>query len=173
MTINHRLAFVFFAFTSLGLSSCGGGSSNANPGPTPPPVSQGALAAACAASADGLAVIADSSVAVGKPAGAMVLGCVNSPRELKWTQTAGPNVAVYADRMQAMSFQPTSQGTYTFSVAVTDAQGVLRNRSVSINADAALTGSGVGARLDQSVFGGSDVSLRAWPANFTGAVKFA
>lgn len=165
----HRCAAVIFSCISILLTSCGGGSSTTSPTPAP----LGSLATACAASTDGLAVIADTSVAAGKPAGAMVLGCVNSLKELKWTQTAGPSVPIYADRMQAMSFEPIAPGTYTFNVALVDARGVTRNRFVSIMADAALTGSSVSARLDQSVFGGSDVSLRAWPANFSGAVGFA
>ncbi len=176
----RRLTAIVLTIISVGVASCGGGSDNSSatgpapaPTPTPTPAPQSALAAACAASNDGLAVIADTSIPVGKPAGATVLGCVNSPKELKWTQTAGPAVSVYADRMQAMSFEPSTPGAYTFNVAVTDAQGVARNRVVTITADPAPVGSSVGVRLDQSVFGGSDVSLRAWPANASGAVSYA
>jgi hypothetical protein len=175
-----KTSLLFLIVTQM--AACGGGGSGSAasapapapaPVPAPTPAPQGTLATACAASTDGLALVGDTSIAVGKPAGVSVLGCVNSPLEVKWTQTAGSPVAVYADRMQAMSFEPTLAGTYTFKADVIDAQGAAQSRSISVNAVAAPTASYVGARLDHAVYGGSDVSLRAWPANFTGGVTFA
>jgi hypothetical protein len=149
----HLAVKLSLLHTLLYLSACGGGGSS----------TQTALDAACASSTDSLAVFADTTVAVGKSAGAAVFGCQSSPREVKWIQTSGATVTVYADRMQAMSFEPPAPGTFTFDVAVADPQGIVRTRSVSIQATAPTNTSNVTARVDQYVYGGSDVSLRAWP----------
>ncbi|MEY4730106.1 MAG: hypothetical protein RL020_1264 [Pseudomonadota bacterium] len=153
------------------MAACGGGGGGSS-APVPRPTTN-EVALACSAATDGLAVLSSPPSAADKPAGVAVFGCVNSPREVKWTQTAGAPVVIYADRMQAMSFEPKSPGAYTFNAAVVDAQGVARNRSIDINVAAASVSSYVGARLDQSVFGGSDVSLRAWAGNSTGAVTYS
>jgi hypothetical protein len=146
---------------ALLVAACGGGSGGS--GTTPPP-SGNLVAASCTVSGARFAVAADATATVGKAAGAYLQACgAESPGAIKWTQTAGPALPILADRMQAVSVEPTAAGTYTFDVSFSDAQGVQRNGSVSVAAGGAPTTSAITARVDQSVFGGSDVSLRAWP----------
>ncbi len=155
---------LLIAVSALMLGSCGGGSDTGNSQGN----QQSALAVACAASLDGIATLADGSATVGKPAAATVFGCAGALRAVKWTQTGGDILPLYGERMQAISFEPPAAGTYTFHVDVTDASGIARSSNVSINATAGMTTSTISARADQFVFGGSDVSLRAWPTLATG-----
>jgi hypothetical protein len=138
---------------ALALSACGGGGGSSSP-PAPAP-------SACTAGS--VAVVADTSVAAGKTAGAAITGCSAPVSEVQWTQTAGPAVALSANKTQAISFDTAAQGTYSFNVSYRDAGGAVQTRNVSINATAAVTTSSISVRPDQSVRKGATVSLRAWP----------
>jgi hypothetical protein len=134
------------------IAGCGGGGGSA---PAPPLV--------CADPAAIFSTYADASIAVGKAAGAVIAGCSGPLANVRWTQTAGPSVALLSDRTQAISFEPPSAGTYSFRVDFADASGAARSASVSVEASVPSAGVQVVARADQAVRKGGTVSLRVWP----------
>lgn len=145
------------------LAACGGGSGSNTPAPAPVP-SVGA-SPTCTGS-EAFSAVADATVAVGKAAGAVLAGCSGPLANVQWTQTAGPAVALISAKTQAISFEPPSPDTYSFTVTFTDASGVQRSANVSTNA---VSGSAtVLVRVDHAARKGGNVSLRAWPALASG-----
>jgi hypothetical protein len=108
-------------------------------------------------------LVADSAVAVGRTAGAVIAGCSGPLREVSWQQTGGPAVTLMSARTQAISFDATTAGTYSFSVSFIDTTGASRTADTTITASASATVSVV-ARGDQAVRMGGKASVRAWPA---------
>ncbi|MGZ9031640.1 MAG: PKD domain-containing protein, partial [Burkholderiaceae bacterium] len=105
---------------------------------------------------------------VNKGAGAVVAGCAGPITNIQWTQAGGPPVTLLSANTQAISFEPPSAGTYTFSVSFVDAGGASRTAIVSTVATAPATPVEVQARVDQAVRKGGRASLRAWPAAAVG-----
>ncbi len=153
--VNHGVRLLGTAAAVLIVVGCGGGGGGAN-APAPAPL-------VCAPGGGSFSTYADTSVAVGKAAGAAVAGCSGAPRDVRWTQTGGPAVALLSDRTQVISFEPPAPGTYTFRVDFVDGGGAARTAAVSVNATASA-GAAVVVRVDQSVRKGGKVSLRTWPA---------
>ncbi len=116
------------------------------------------------AAASTFSVVADASVVVGKAAGAVLAGCTGAVSNVQWTQTAGPAVTLMSAKTQAISFEPPSAGTYSFSVTFLDAGGAQQTASVSVNAVAPSAPVAVLVRVDHAARKGGNVSLRAWPA---------
>jgi hypothetical protein len=150
---------------ALFLAGCGsgGGGGGFTPAPAPPP-----SALVCAGGAS-FSSFADTTVAAGKAAGAMVAGCTGPLSNVRWTQTAGPAVALVAAQTQAISFTPPSAGTYSFRVDFNDASGTAQ--SVSVTTAATAAAAGVTSYSDQAVREGGKVSLRAWPALAAGETQ--
>jgi hypothetical protein len=164
MTITTRraLAVTLFAATALA-AGCGGDSGSAPapaPAPPPPPVSPSVT---CTTPGQGFSVVADPAVAVGRTTGAVVAGCSGPLRDVAWQQTGGPGVTLQSAKTQAISFDPPSAGAYTFSVSFTDAGGVARTATATINVAAPPAPVAVVARGDQAVRAGGQASIRAWP----------
>lgn len=145
---------------ALTLGSCGGGDDK----PSTPPPAAGAPSPTCVSASDAFSLVADTSVAVGGAAGAVLAGCSGALSAVSWTQTAGPGVALLSARTQAISFEPAATGSYSFAVSFRDAAGVSRSASVTINASVPAAAVAVVARSDQAVRKGGKVSVRAWPA---------
>jgi hypothetical protein len=162
MTITTRraLAATLFAATALA-AGCGGDSGSAPaPAPPPPPVNPSVT---CTTPGQGFSVVADPAVAVGRTTGAVVAGCSGPLRDVAWQQTGGPGVTLQSAKTQAISFDPPSAGAYTFSVSFTDAGGVARTATATINVAAPPAPVAVVARGDQAVRAGGQASIRAWP----------
>jgi hypothetical protein len=160
--VNHKVRLVGAAAALLIVVGCGGGGGASAPAPAP---------LVCAPGGGSFSTYADASVAVGKAAGAAVAGCSGALRDVRWTQTGGPAVALLSDRTQAISFEPPAPGTYTFRVDFVDGGGAARTAAVGVNALAPAAASAVVVRVDQSVRKGGKVSLRAWPALAAGETQ--
>ncbi len=142
------------ALAALALAACGGGGGGA---PAPAPL-------ICGPGSGSFSTYAETSVAVGKAAGAAVAGCTGALRDVRWTQIGGPAVALLSDRTQTISFEPPAAGTYSFRVDFIDSAGAARSATVSVSATPASAGaSAVVLRVDHAVRKGGKVSLRAWP----------
>lgn len=154
------------ALLSVVLGACGGGddSSSPAPAPTPPPV---APSLTCTGT-EAFSAAADANVAVGKAAGAVLAGCNGAVRNVQWTQTAGPSVALLSAKSQAISFEPPGAGTYSFTVSFLDAASLPQTATVSVNAVAPTAPVAVLVRVDHAARKSGNVSLRAWPALASG-----
>ena len=113
---------------------------------------------------------ADASVPVGRTAGAVIAGCNGPLRDVVWQQTGGPAVTLLSAKTQAISFDPGTSGTHSFTVSFTDAGGVARTATATINVTAPSAPVSVVARGDQAVRMGGKASVRAWPAATVGEV---
>jgi hypothetical protein len=140
------------------LVSCGGGGGSSEPPPAPP---SGLCATGVA-----FGTVARAQPRVGKNAAAAVLGCSGAIGVPRWTQTAGPAVALLSDKTQTISFDPPAAGSYAFDVAFTDAAGAARTQTVAV--DVAAGTSLLTLRASHSVRMGGNASVRAWPAAGTG-----
>ena len=159
-SIRPTLAALFTVF----VAACGSGGDSSSP-PAPAPVVPPAMALAPTCTGSGaFSIVGDASVAVGKAAGAVLAGCTGAVSNVQWTQTAGPAVTLTSAKTQAISFEPPSIGTYTFSVTFLDAAGVPQTGNVSVNAAAPSTPVAVLVRVDHAARKTGNVSLRAWPA---------
>ena len=170
MTLSARTSLSAALFASALLAGCGGDSSSPAPAPVPappPPVTIGPTPT-CTVAGDTFSVVADVSVPVGRTAGAVVAGCSGPLQSVTWQQTAGPAVTLVSARSQAISFDPTAAGTYSFSVSFVDSTGAQRNAATSISVTAATSPVNVVARGDQAVRMGGKASVRAWPAAASG-----
>lgn len=133
------------------LAACGGGGGGSSPAPAP----------------DGpckLQVVADSSVAAGKTAGASALACSGTLAEVSWTQVSGPPVTLLAGRSPTVAFETATPGVVKLRADAQFADGASASASADITILAAPAGSFVTVRADHSVRPGTDTSLRAWPA---------
>ena len=149
------------------LAACGGGDDSGSTRPPPTGLLFPIIPASPTCTGiEEFSAVADALVAVGSPAGAVVAGCTGPIINVQWTQTAGPAVTLMSAKTQAISFEPPSEGTYSFTVTFTDAGGAQRSASVSVNASAIAPV--VQVRVDHAVREGGNVSLRAWPALASG-----
>ncbi|HEU4777732.1 MAG TPA: hypothetical protein VFS95_12985 [Telluria sp.] len=139
---------------ALTLAACGGGGGGDTPTPTPTPTPN----------CTGIQIVADTSVAAGKVAGASALSCGAPLKSIAWSQVSGSTVTLAA------------AGTPTVAIETTGIGGVIRlkadavladNSSVSATTDitvgAAPASSYITLRDDHSVRPATDTSIRAWP----------
>ena len=115
-------------------------------------------------------VAAESAVAVGKTAGAAIIGCSGPLTDVVWIQTGGPRVTLLSSRTQAISFDPPEVGTYTFQVSYRLHSGVEQRGVTSIEAFSSPAPAAVTVRSDQAVREQGNVSVRAWPTLAPGEV---
>ena len=148
---------------ALVLAACGGGGDSNAPAPAPTPVPPPIAASPTCTGSETFSVVADAGVVAGKAAGAVLAGCTGAVSNVQWTQTAGPAVTLISSKSQAVSFEPQSAGTYSFSVTFLDAAGVQQTGNVSVNAVAPSAAVAVLVRVDHAAREGGNVSLRAWP----------
>ena len=174
MTLSARTSLSAALFASALLAGCGGGGGSSAPAPAPvptppppPPVTTGPTPT-CTVTGDTFSVVADASVPVGRTAGAVVAGCSGPLQNVIWQQTGGPAVTLVSARSQAISFDPTAAGTYSFSVSFVDSTGAQRSATASISVATATNPVNVVARGDQAVRMGGKASIRAWPAAASG-----
>jgi hypothetical protein len=137
------------------LVSCGGGGGSSEPEPPPSGLCLSGVAHG---------VVARAQPSTGKNAAAALLGCNGAIGQPRWTQTAGPAVALESARSQTISFDPPAAGTYRFDVAFTDAAGAPHNESVAFDVAANVAPSLLTLRASHSVRMGGNASVRAWPA---------
>jgi hypothetical protein len=155
---------LFSLVPALVLAACGGGDSS-TPAPPPGPVVPPSIAPSPTCTSSGtFSIVADTSIAVGKAAGAVLAGCTGAVTNVQWTQTGGPAVALLSNKSQAISFEPQTAGVYSFSVTFIDAAGAPQTASVGVSAVAPSTAAAVLVRVDHAARKGGNVSLRAWPA---------
>lgn len=163
-----RLRLFAAAGAAVLLASACGSSDDA---PTTPPNPPTTPTPTCTTAGATFSVAADTSVAVGRVAGAVLAGCTGALRNVSWVQTGGPaTVTLLSARTQAISFEPTVAGTYSFTVSFIDSTSNARTASVSINATSGTTPAVV-VRSDQAVRMGGSISLRAWPALSAGQTQ--
>ena len=163
------LRLTLTALLGLALTACGGGGdSGGTPPPAPPVVPPSIAPTPTCPGPEAFSAVGDTSVAVGKAAGAVLAGCLGSVTNMQWTQTAGPTVTLMSAKTQAISFEPPSAGTYSFTVTFADQVGAVQTASVSIDAVAPSAPVAVLVRADHAVRKGGNVSLRAWPALVAG-----
>lgn len=176
---------------ALVLASCGGGGGNTggsplNPGtpdvpttpstpttpttPTPPVSNPDSLAAVpCATAGSSYNTWMTASPALGKNAAVSVVGCSGPIGAPQWVQTAGPAVALAAERTQTLSFDPPQAGTYSFRLSFTDPAGTQRTETLSMAVPTgAPAATSLTLRASHSVRAGGAVSVRAWPTLPTG-----
>ncbi len=115
-------------------------------------------------------VVADREVAIGKTAGAALLGCAGPLLEVSWTQTGGSPVTLLAARTQAISFDPPDPGGYRFTVSYRTADGATGSRTATVGASANPSSSRLTVRSDQAVRKRGNASVRAWPTLAVGEV---
>ncbi len=163
-TASALIRLTLAAALALVLTACGSGGDSNTPPPAPPTVVPPTVAPTPTCTGTGaFSVVADGSVAVGKAAGAVLAGCTGAVSNVQWTQTAGPAVTLISAKSQAISFEPPSAGTYTFSVTFVDAAGASQTGTVSVNAVAPSAPVAVLVRVDHAARKNGNVSLRAWP----------
>jgi hypothetical protein len=109
-------------------------------------------------------VFTTPAAAVGRNAAVSLAACSGAIASVRWQQTAGPAVALPADRTQTLSFDPPQAGTYAFRAEFTDPDGVARSRTATLQVAAAeASATGLTLRASHSVRMGGPVSVRAWP----------
>ena len=133
------------------LSACGGGGGSSG---TPPPPPQ----TGCA-----IQIVADTTVASGKTAGAAALSCGGPLASVLWTQLSGPSVTLPASRTPTVAIETGATGVIRLRADAVLADGSAVSASTDITVSAAPTGSYVTVRVDHSLRPGTDTSVRAWP----------
>lgn len=139
------------------LAGCGGGGGSAAPSPSPAP-SPTPTPAACVAR-----IVADTSVAAGKTAGATVQACSGALADISWVQESGAAVELQAARSATVAFEPASPGQLRLRADVVLVDGRSASVSTDVEVGAAPSGSFITVRADHSVRADTDTSLRAWP----------
>jgi hypothetical protein len=140
------------------LAACGGGGSGDDGGGPPPSVGP------CAAGQSHAVARSSAQPTVGRNQGVGLAGCAGALARVQWTQTAGPPVALLADKTQTIAFDADIAGAYAFRATFTDAQGTARSETVTVDVATPATPALVSVRASHSVRMGANVSVRAWPA---------
>ncbi|MDB5961105.1 MAG: hypothetical protein JWP59_2399 [Massilia sp.] len=133
------------------LAACGGGGGGGTTDSTPTPTD-------CV-----IRIVADSTVAAGKTAGATVQACSGAMLEVSWVQESGAAVELQAARSATVAFEPAAAGTVRLRADVVLADGKTASASTEVLVSAAPAGSFITVRADHSVRAEIDTSVRAWP----------
>jgi hypothetical protein len=113
---------------------------------------------------------ADPVIAVGKTAGAAIIGCRGPITTITWTQTEGPPVELLSAHTQAISFDVPEVGTYSFQASYGLSTGINGVGTVNVRAVAPSVPSRIAVRVDQAVRSLGNTSVRAWPTLAVGEV---
>jgi len=159
-SVRPRLACAALLSTLLStlLTACGGGGGGGtSTGPGPGSVSD-APSTACV-----VRIVADTTVAAGKTAGATVQACSGAMGDIYWVQESGPAVQLQASRNATVAFEPDAAGTVRLRADVTLLDGRTASASADVQVTAAPAGSFITVRADHSVRAETATSVRAWP----------
>jgi hypothetical protein len=157
----------FGAVIGAALAACGGGggSSGAGTAATPAPVA----APVIPVSTDCVVrIVADTTIAAGKTAGATVQACNGTLADISWVQVSGPTVELQASRGATVAFEPATTGTVRLRADVVLADGKSASASTDVAVTAAPAGSFITVRADHSVRAETATSVRAWPTLASG-----
>lgn len=146
------------------LAACGGGSAGTDSLPMPTPTLTPKPTPTPTASACVVRIVADTSVAAGKTAGATVQACSGLMADVSWVQESGATVELQAARSATVAFDTAVAGTVRLRANVVLADGRSASASTDIAVSAAPAGSFVTVRADHSVRPDTDTSVRAWPS---------
>jgi hypothetical protein len=155
---NTNVVLPLAAAMAVLLTACGGGggSSGSTPTPTPtPPVTP-----VCTT---GIQIVADTTVAAGKTAGAAALSCGAPLTSILWTQVSGPTVDLPAAATPTVAIETSAVGTIRLRADAVLANGSAASATTDIVVGPAVSGSYVTLRVDHSLRPGTDTSVRAWP----------
>ena len=108
-------------------------------------------------------IVADSTVAAGKTAGATVQACSGVMSDISWVQESGPLVELQASRAATVAFEPASGGTVRLRADVVLADGKTASATTDVAVTAAPSTSFVTVRADHAVRAETATSVRAWP----------
>lgn len=152
---------------TTGLIGCGGGGDNSTAPGTPGNNTPDFVRLTPSVTEDGLSIYGDVIVDVNTSAGFVVLdNNGQSLTQVQWEQTAGPALTILADQSQAIGFDVTETGDYTFTVTATTAGGNTRTASVSLTTSDNSTNDIVNLRLDHMATERGRISIRVdSPAN--------
>lgn len=142
------------------LAACGGGGGGgAAPAPTPPSVPP--LSERCETGS--VARFDTEALQVGQSAEVHLLSCGPTLRSLQWSVTGPSALNLNSARSPSLSVLPTAAGSHRFSVSFEDANGRSFSGGLDLNAVTSTATRGVVTRGEPSVWGGGQLSLRAWP----------
>ena len=133
------------------LSACGGGGGSA--GSAPPPPVQGSC----------ITIVADSTVASGKTAGASALSCGGPLTSIVWSQVSGPAVNLPAAGTPTVAIETSATGVIRLKADAVLPDGTAASGTTDITVGPAVSGSYLTLRVDHSLRPGTDTSVRAWP----------
>lgn len=140
---------------ALLLAACGGGGgSSTTPTPTPTPTPT------CTT---GIKIVADSTIAAGKTAGAAALSCGGPLTSVTWSQVSGPTVSLPAAHTPTVAVETAATGVVRLRADAVLSDGSAASATTDITVVAAPSGSYLTLRVDHSVRPGTDTSIRAWP----------
>ncbi len=119
----------------------------------------------CAQSASAYLFYTSPAPAMGRNVTAAVLGCNGAIASLRWQQIAGPSVSLLSDKTQAISFDATAPGPYSFRVSFVDASNTARSEVLNLRVAAGeAPATRLTVRASHAVRMGGKVSVRAWPS---------
>ena len=108
-------------------------------------------------------IVADTTVAAGKTAGATVQACSGALADISWVQESGASVELQAARSATVAFEPVTAGNVRLRADVVLSDGKTASAAVDIPVTAAPAASYITVRADHAVRAETDTSLRAWP----------
>lgn len=152
------------------IAACGGGSDSGSgpvsptPPPTPPPPPApipDETPATPFLTSNNLELYGSAEAVTGESVGLAVRTADGTNiRSVEWSQTGGPiSVSLLANRTQAVGFDVTEAGDYTFNVSVITSSGASRNADVTLTVNQADSPE-ANIRLDHSATERGRVSLR-------------
>lgn len=140
---------------ALLLAACGGDGAYNPPGTTPTPTPT-----TCTT---GIQIVADTTIAAGKTAGAAALSCAGPLRSIVWTQVSGPTVELPAAHTPTVAVETSATGVIRLRADAVTEDGSAATATTDITVTAAPSGSYLTLRVDHSLRPGTDTSIRAWP----------
>lgn len=108
-------------------------------------------------------IVADTTVAAGKTAGATVQACSGALADISWVQESGASVELQAARSATVAFEPVTAGNVRLRADVVLSDGKTASAAVDVPVTAAPAASYITVRADHAVRAETDTSLRAWP----------
>ncbi|WP_406663468.1 hypothetical protein [Gallaecimonas sp. GXIMD1310] len=148
MAVKRLQAGLLLASVAL-LSACGGsGGSSTSTAPVSP-----------STPATELTLVGDSSAVVNQAVGIVAHLPAGTYRQFQWQQTAGPQVALLADKTPGVGFDVSQAGSYAFTFTATKTDGSTLSKSFNLSVTDS-TAPQAQARLDRAVSEGAEFSIR-------------